>query len=371
MNDRFFLGSRKGLFTFQRDGGGQWAMTGENFLGDPVPMLLPDPRDGTLYAALEHGHFGTKMHRSEDFGKTWAELEPPAYPPKPDDVPDTIDPIRNKPIPWSLEKIWSLEAGGADQPGLLWCGTLPGGLFRSADRGESWELIRSLWDRPERAKWAGGGYDLPGIHSICVHPGDSNDVVAAISCGGVWRTRDGGETWKQCANGMFYEFVPGQRESDPDGQDPHRLVRCKAAPDQMWTQHHCGIFRSTDDSESWQHVEDVKPSGFGFAVAVHPENPQTAWFVPARKDEFRYPVDGKFVVTRTRDGGQSFDTCSKGLPEGKAYDLVYRHALDVDETGERLVMGSTTGSAWVSEDGGDSWSHLSSHLPPIYCARFG
>ena len=60
----------------------------------------------------------------------------------------------------------------------------------------------------------------------------------------------------------------------------------------------------------------------------------------------------------------------KGLPEGKAYDLVYRHALEVDETGERLVMGSTTGSVWVSEDSGDSWKLLSSHLPPIYCVRF-
>jgi hypothetical protein len=347
-------------------------MTAENFLGIGVPMLLPDPRDGTLYAAVEHGHFGTKLHRSNDAGGTWEELDPPAYPPKPDDVPDTMCPMRNVVIPWSLEKIWSLEAGGADQPGTLWCGTLPGGLFRSRDRGQSWELIRSLWDVPERAKWAGGGYDVPGIHSISVHPDDADDVLVAVSCGGNWRTRDGGETWAQCAHGMAYDFAPAEQGgADPDGQDPHRLVRCPSAPDRLWVQHHCGIYRSVDDSKSWQQVENVAPSGFGFAVAVHPEDPDTAWFVPAKKDEDRYPADGKFLVNRTRDGGRTFEACAAGLPEAPAYDLVYRHGLEVDGSGERLVMGSTTGGLWVSEDGGDRWRSLSQNLPPIYCVRFG
>ena len=371
MSNRFFVGTRKGIFRFDRNGSGGWEMGSQSFLGISVPMLLPDARDATLYAAVEHGHFGIKLHRSSDAGEGWEELDPPAYPPKPDDVPETMCPVRNIPIPWSLEKIWSLEPGGADEPGTLWCGTLPGGLFRSRDRGESWELIESLWNVPERAKWAGGGYDVPGIHSICVHPNDSQDVLVAVSCGGNWRTRDGGVTWAQCAHGMAYDFVPAEQGgADPDGQDPHRMVRCPAAPERLWVQHHCGIFRSTDDSTSWQEVENVAPSGFGFAVAVHPKDPDTAWFVPAKKDEFRYPVDGKFLVNRTRDGGQTFEARSDGLPAPPAFDLVYRHGLDVDATGERLAMGSTTGSLWISEDGGDHWQALSENLPPIYCVRF-
>jgi photosystem II stability/assembly factor-like uncharacterized protein len=82
------------------------------------------------------------------------------------------------------------------------------------------------------------------------------------------------------------------------------------------------------------------------------------------------PVGGRVVVTRTRDGGQSFEELSNGLPQEHAYDLVYRHALDVDRSGERLVMGSTTGGLWVSEDGGDRWETVSVHLPPIYQVRF-
>ena len=115
---------------------------------------------------------------------------------------------------------------------------------------------------------------------------------------------------------------------------------------------------------------DVAPSTFGFAVAAHPSDPDTAWFVPAQKDEKRIPVDGRVVVNRTCDAGRTFETLTAGLPQEHAYDLVFRHALDVDETGERLAFGSTTGSLWLSENAGDAWQALSSNLPPIHAVRF-
>ena len=52
---------------------------------------------------------------------------------------------------------------------------------------------------------------------------------------------------------------------------------------------------STDDAASWTEIHEVPPSVFGFAVAVHPADPDTAWFVPAVKDEHRIPVDGRVV----------------------------------------------------------------------------
>src|SRR5262249_8584509 len=113
-----------------------------------------------------------------------------------------------------------------------------------------------------------------------------------------------------------------------------------------------------------------KPSVFGFPVAVHPKKPDTAWFVPSHKDEKRCPIDGKVVVNRTDDGGKTFKTLTKGLPQEHAYDLAYRHGLDVDETGDRLAFGSTTGSVWISENGGESWDTISTNLPPVYSVRF-
>jgi photosystem II stability/assembly factor-like uncharacterized protein len=213
--------------------------------------------------------------------------------------------------------------------------------------------------------------DRPGIHSICVDPRDARHVSLGVSCGGVWVTRDAGESWQCSATGMWAAYMPPERKFDPNIQDAHRLVQCPDRPDDMWVQHHNGIFRSTDGAANWQDVgTDANPSTFGFAVAVHPRDPDTAWFVPAKKDECRVPVDGKFLVARTRDGGRTFEALRKGLPEAPAYDVVFRHGLDIDKTGDRLAFGSTTGGLWVTDDGGDAWQCVSEHLPQIVCVRF-
>lgn len=369
---RLFVATRKGLFILERgkSGSAPWTITGAYFLGDSVSMCLFDRRDNHAYAAIGHGHFGVKMHRSADGGTTWAECKAPAYPPLPEGREPDKCPMRGINIPWNLELVWSLEAGGPKEDGLLWCGTVPGGLFRSRDRGDSWELIESLWNVPERKAWFGGGLDYPGIDSICVDPRNPRRVAVAISCGGVWITDNGGDAWVCRADGMRAEYMPPDQQGAPHIQDPHRMVQCPAEPDKMWVQHHNGIFRTTDGAKSWHEVTTARPSGFGFAVAVHPKNGDRAWFVPAIKDEKRIPVDAKVVVSRTSDGGKTFDILTKGLPQSHAYDITFRHCLDVDDSGDRLAFGSTTGSLWSSDDGGDSWQTISNNLPPAYCVRF-
>lgn len=385
MGDQLLVGTRKGLLILRRDSAGDWRQDSVHFLGEPVSMVLADPRDGNLYAALNLGHFGVKLWRRRAHGTEWGVCSVPVYPPQPepdprrestpDGVPaaartgDRAEASSPAPVPWSLQQIWSMEAGGTDEPGVLWVGTLPGGLFRSGDGGATWALNRPLWDRPERSEWFGGGYDTPGIHSICVDPRDSRHVTVAVSCGGIWQTRDGGKSWNCTASGMVADYMPPERREDGNIQDPHRLVQCAGHPNAMWVQHHGGIFRSGDGGMHWQRLH-ARPSSFGFAVAAHPRRPNTAWFVPAVKDECRVPVDGRLVVTRTRDGGVSFDVFSDGLPDVPAYDLVYRHGLAVDHSGDRLAMGSTTGGLWISESGGERWKLFSAHLPPIYCVRF-
>ena len=366
MNDKLHVSTRKGLFTAKRGARG-WTIEKVDFLGDNVTLTLNDKRDGTLYAALDHGHFGVKVQRSK--GSGWEEIPAPAYPPKPEDEVD-VDPW-GRTVNWSTTRIWAMEAGGADEPGVLWCGTLPGGVFRSEDRGQSWSLVRSLWDHPLRKKWSGGGADWPGVHSICVDPRNSKQVSVAVSTGGVWFTPDSGATWELRGQGMRGEYMPQELAGDPISQDVHCLVQCPSDPRRMWVQHHNGIFVSSDEGRTFTEITDVKPSVFGFPVVVHPSEPDTAWFVPAVKDEKRYPVEGKLVVTRTRDGGKSFYILREGLPQEHAYDLVWRHALAIDDSGERLAFGSTTGGLWVSENQGDSWSLVSHTLPPVHGVRFG
>jgi hypothetical protein len=359
------VGTRKGLFRIERTGR-RWDISDAWFVGDPVSMVLPEAGGRRIHAAQDLGHFGVKIQRSEDGGASWSERPAPAYPPRPEGIEDK-DPMRGVDVPWSTQLVWSLEAGGPDE---LWCGTIPGGLFRSTDGGDSWSLCESLWEDPRRREWMGGGFDFAGIHSICVDPRDPAHVTIAVSCGGVWTTRDSGASWSLIGAGQRNEYMPPERAHDPVVQDPHRIALCPARPDRVWMQHHNGLFVSDDGGENFREIADPPLARFGFALAVHPADPDTAWFVPAAKDEQRVAVGARVAVTRTRDGGRSFEVLTEGLPQEHAYDLVYRHALDLDADGERLAFGSTTGSLWVSEDGGDSWQTVSEHLPPVLCVRF-
>jgi photosystem II stability/assembly factor-like uncharacterized protein len=92
--------------------------------------------------------------------------------------------------------------------------------------------------------------------------------------------------------------------------------------------------------------------------------------VPAIKDEMRVPRDGALAVTRTRDGGRSWESFRAGLPQRDAFDLIYRHGLDVDDDGKMLAMGSTTGGLWASGNSGEAWELVNAHLPPVYAVRF-
>ncbi|MCU0864219.1 MAG: exo-alpha-sialidase [Planctomycetes bacterium] len=364
MTRRLLIATRKGLFT-ATEGSAGWTLSDPEFRGVPVSMLLHDPRDGSTYAALDHGHFGAKLHRKH--GKRWRELPAPVYPQLPKGKVEREG--GGRPWPRSLKLVWSLELDPRT-PGGLWCGTIPGGLFHSADAGASWTFNAPLWAEPGRKKWFGGGYDTPGIHSVLVDPRDADVVTLGISCGGVWRTHDGGRRWTNIAHGMRAAYVPKDQAGDVDTQDPHRLALCRGVPDRIWCQHHNGIFVSRADGAGFREVKAKAVSRFGFACAAHPHDAEVAWFVPAEKDQCRVPVDGALVVLRTGDGGKTFTALRRGLPQQHAYDLVWRHGLEVAADGSTLAMGSTSGRLWLGTDGGEQWHEFAVNLPPIAAVRW-
>jgi photosystem II stability/assembly factor-like uncharacterized protein len=360
---QLLIATKKGLFVASETRTG-WTLDEPLFRGVAVSMVLPDPRDKALYVGLDHGHFGAKIHRR--IGKRWSELPAPRYPQLAKGKVDTDS--SGRPWPRSLRLIWSLEIDPRTAGGI-WCGTIPGGLFHSADRGASWQFQTKLWNEPGRKQWQGGGYDTPGIHSILVDPRDAQRVTLGVSCGGVWRTEDGGKRWRNTAHGMRAAYLPPKLAYSIDTQDPHRLAMCTGNPDRVWCQHHNGIFVQKPDG-SWREVKAKAPSRFGFACAAHPYDPDVAWFVPAQKDECRVPVDGKLVVLRTDDGGRSFQQLRRGLPQAHAYDLVWRHGLALASDGATLAMGSTSGRLWLGTDGGERWHEFAVNLPPITTVRW-
>ena len=356
MSLRMFLGTRKGLVVYARTLEG-WRLESVHHLGNPVSYAVEDPRNGAWGAALDHGHWGQKLHRSRDQGQSWEEVKAPAYP---------QDAERGDGKPATLEYIWLIAPGPASQPGRLYLGTNPGGLFVSDDGGDSFTLCRGLWDHPSRTQWTGGGKDTPGIHSLVIHPDDPDRLMVGVSCGGVFESRDGGLSWAPKTKGLLATFLP-----DPEaeiGHDPHLIVACPARPEVLWQQNHCGVFRSVNGGERWAEVS-AGPPRFGFAVAVDELNPDRAWLVPAVSDERRNAASGGLSVSTTEDGGLTWRELREGLPQEGCFDLVYRHSLD--KRGPTLAFASTTGNLYVSDDFGERWALLSHSLAPVYSLRFG
>jgi photosystem II stability/assembly factor-like uncharacterized protein len=363
-SNTLLLGTRKGVLVLERGASG-WRVTRHAHAGIPVSYTASDARDGTLWACLDHGHWAQKLSRSRDGGATWDEVPAPKYPEGAEIKPGK---------PAVLSYLYGFATGGRDQPGRLYLGTEPGGLFASDDGGATWNLDQGLWGHPTRAeKWMGGnraglaGEGGPGIHSIVVDAHDSRRLFVGISCAGVFATTDGGTTWEPRNRGVTADFLP-----DPNievGQDTHCLVQSPASPDVLWQQNHCGIFRSVDAGRAWTRVSrpDAVPH-FGFPIAACERDADTAWVVPAVSDERRMAVGGSLCVSRTSDGGKTWTHLREGLPQENCFDVVYRHALD--RSGDRLAFGSTTGNVYCSNDRGESWHSLGNNFPPIYSVRF-
>lgn len=359
MSDRLILGTRKGLLILEKNAG-QWRQICETFRAIPVSYAAVDPRTGTLWAGVDHGHWGVKLHRSDDNATTWREIPAPKYP---------EGALRQDGVPAALSYLWLIAPGGNDQPQRLYIGTEPGGLFQSDDGGETFSLVESLWNHPSRKNaWFGGGRDHPGLCSIVVDPRDSSHIIAGISVGGVFESRDGGQSWTGCNTGLYADYLP-----DPHaeyGHDPHFITGTATNPDVLWQQNHCGIFRSVDCGQTWENISQKGgPAYFGFAIAADASNPETAWVIPAIDAEYRMPVDSALCVCRTDDGGKTWTDFRAGLPQESCYDVIFRHALDV--SGNRLVFGTTTGNVYVSDDRGESWQCIGNHFPPVYSVRFG
>ena len=394
MSAILLLGTRKGTVIVDRTQTG-WRPRPIAHKGIPVCYAAKDPRDGTLWASLDHGHWGPKLSRSRDNGATWQDVLSLKYPkgarhivqylPTPDfdpNAPAGQPEYRDA----TVYKIWNVTFGTDSQPGRLYAGTIPGGLFVSDDGGDSWELNRPLWNHASRGgdlfsgeatsetHWGGTpasidyGVFEPGIHSIVVDPRDPEHMYVSVSSAGVLETRDGGKTWLGRNEGMLMDYLPNPRAEW--GHDPHFVTASSGQPDHLWQQNHCGVFYSDDGAKNWRKASDPEAGvHFGFPIVADPKDGRTAWVVPAQADSERMAIDGGLFVARTTDGGQSWQALRKGLPQDHAYDIVLRHALDA--AGDCLCFGSSTGNVYLSEDRGESWSCLGNNFPPVYSVRFG
>jgi photosystem II stability/assembly factor-like uncharacterized protein len=345
----------KGAFLFRGDARrAHWTMGGPYFAGEAVYAMAYDARSGRqhLWAGPNSMHWGGLLRRSDDFGRSWTDPQE-----------------GNIKFPGftgaALKQIWQIAAGADDT--TLYCGVEPAALFVSRDAGETWSLVEGLWNHPQRSAWEPGGGGLC-LHTILQDPERPQRLRIAISTGGMYLTDDEGASWRPSNKGIRADFLP---DKYPEfGQCVHKVVQARSRPDRMFLQNHWGLYRSDDRGETWTDIANGVPSDFGFPIAVHPADPETAWIVPLESDVFRCTPEGKLRVFRTRDAGASWQPLTRGLPQEGAFETVLRDALAVDAF-ERpgVYFGTRSGKLFASRDEGESWAEIADSLPPIVSVR--
>jgi len=344
------VGTAKGLFRVVADDEvSGWRLDGPYLAGYSVLHTLAMP-DRTLLAATTHKIWGAHIYRSSDFGASWTSLD--AVPRHPESSGRA-----------ATKAIWYLAAAND----ALYAGIDPAGLFRSDDLGASWRPVEGLNEHPTRTTWE-PSRGCFAVHSIYVDAQNPDDIVVAVSAGGVYRSVDGGVTWLPANDGVRAENLPEPRPET--GHNVHRIVRHPTTPGRIYRQCYNGVYRSDDAARSWIEITDGLPGDFGYGIVVDPHDPDTVFQIPESSAHLRMPVDGKLRVYRTRDAGSSWESVSDGLPDEHVYVTVLREAMATDAREPcGVYFGTSGGQLFARRDPGMPWQEIASYLPRILSVK--
>jgi hypothetical protein len=358
---RVLVGTRKGAFVLTSDEARKdWNVSGPHFPGWEVYHVAGSPVDpDRLYASQSTGWFGQLIQRSDDGGMTW---EPVGKDFSYEGVPGTHQWYDGTPHPWEFARVWHLEPSPLDVD-TVYAGVEDAALFRSTDGGASWHELAGLREQGSGPQWQPGAGGMC-LHTIVLDPQHPDRIFVAISAAGVFRTDDGGLSWRPVNKGLLSDGIPSPAAEV--GHCVHNLAMHPARPDTLFMQKHWDVMRSDDAGENWHEISGNLPTDFGFPITVHAHEPETVYVVPITSDSHHFPPDGKLRVYRSRSGGNEWEALTDGLPQQDCYVNVLRDAMAVDTLPEcGVYFGTTGGQVYASANAGDSWAPIVRDLPAV------
>jgi photosystem II stability/assembly factor-like uncharacterized protein len=236
----------------------------------------------------------------------------------------------------------SLAVQPAD-PDRLLAGMEPAALFRSEDGGRSWQEDAAIRRMSGTNHWSVPWSDAAGhVRTIAIDPNDPRRIYLAIEVGGVVRTEDGGETWENVHGGIHDDVHSVAVETR------HGAILYAA------TRH--GFGRSRDYGRSWQQIDAFEGQGYARPLAVNPERPEQLFTAAATTGPGgfgRSEVGSECAIFRSDDRGLTWTHLTNGMP---AHFRPYVDAMDVDPMRpSHVALADVEGHVFESEDGGESW----------------
>ena len=284
---------------------------------------------------------GANFYKTEDFGESWDKIELP------------------------VKKFWSF-ATPKQNPNTVYLGVEPANVFKSTDRGKTFKKLEAVEKLPGYAAWtfpeapgrkeeAAAGLQIvhqqPHFKSVSMDPSDPNTLYGAIEEGWTVCTRDGGETFEELYDGMYFDaHIVKVHEQEPD------IVYCTTGR---------GFYRSEEKGRNWKRVgETTGDNVYTNAILLHPENSDNILMTAAINSPPSWArgegPDSRMFISENR--GETFVVHGGELSkfQNELFYALGRSKINPDT----LYIGGTGGSL-LMEDGGFRWNLVQSDLPPI------
>ena len=249
-------------------------------------------------------------------------------------------------------QIWSFLVD-AGNPKLVYAGGSPVAVYRSEDSGETWRRLPDP-NMPTRCV-------MPfacRVMRMAQHPGKPGTIFAALEVGGVMRTTDGGESWKDCSDSLVrlaqQPHLKSKIVSDTSDEgmlDGHAIATTAADPDAVIVAVRMGLFRTADGGDTWQDLEvgRFSPTTYGRDIKVSPSDPNTLYsalsVAAASKDG---------AVYRSQDKGNTWQRFDKVQVHGTVMSVA-PHATDPKQV---YLAARYDGEIFGTLDGGENWQFM-------------
>jgi photosystem II stability/assembly factor-like uncharacterized protein len=252
-------------------------------------------------------------------------------------------------------------------PNIVFVGAASGGVWKTTNNGTTWEPV---FDK-EGVSTIGDIAIAPSDPSIVwVGTGEPNNRQSSSWGDGVYRSLDGGKTWKKM--GLEATHHIGRIVIHPKNPD----VVYVAALGHLWGANaERGVYKTSDGGKTWAQVLKINDDTGVSDIAMDPESPETLYAAAYERRRTPYGFNGggpDSAIYKTTDGGASWKKLTKGLPYENGGETG-RIGLDIHRKDPNIVYALVqheNGGIFRSEDKGETWKKMSDTDPrPSYYSQ--